>query len=276
MLLAGLVLAQAHVPFFDADLYTPVTIQRPTRISQVYYFKGSNELHGDRYRPDGDVVQVIGPESTLAQCTAWVVCDTNETELDMAGQGGHAEGFTQSRYYTYFDEELRCPQAFSVKASCDKPWAAVVGKAEEFELGDLVRMPITIARIHGSWWNRQSLVGWLWLGLLVVPVAVLAIKGLTLRQMLLALTIVTNVAFLIAKLVATVTFAAESAGAGILTFSELFPLVLAVRLLLHPGPWLAGVTLLLSFLFLALFGVGFMVGNLLLFSAALLTLAEPA
>ena len=188
----------------------------------------------------------------------------------MAGQGGHAEGFTQSRYYTYWTRSSGAPRPSRSRRAA-KPWAAVVGKAEEFELGDLVRMPITIARIHGSWWNRQYLVGWLWLGLLVVPVAVLSIKGLTLRQMLLALAIVTNVAFLIAKLVATVTFAAESAGAWILTFSELFPLVLAVRLLLHPGPWLAGVTLLLSFLFLALFGVGFMVGNLLLFSAALLT-----
>ena len=51
--------------------------------------QGSNELHGERYRPDGDVVQVIGPESTLAQCTAWVVV-RHERDGARHGRAGRA------------------------------------------------------------------------------------------------------------------------------------------------------------------------------------------
>ena len=159
-----------------------------------------------------------------------------------------------------------------MQTTCSQPWAVVVGKKEEFEVQDLLLMPVTIARIHGTWWSENYLVGYFLFSLILVPLVVAFRSKDLIRLTLLCGAGVVNIAFLIAKLINTVMFASDSPGAWVITFAELLPFILVVRLIREPGPRLAIFSCLVAVALLFLFGVGFYIGNVFLFFGALMTI----
>ena len=267
---------EGHVPFFVSG--SDNSIQRPADISQVYYFKRSGKLYSKEHLPQGspnDLVQLVGPDATLEKCYTFIFCDSNKTLVNLTTSNPKkVEPFTQTSYYMYFDEPKNCSELFSIDTVCDHSWGAVVGKKEEFEITDLLSYPITIARLHGSWWNDLYIVGWLLLVLITIPFTRTFLdEPKTVKACLLA-SALTNFSFFVDKLVATVSFAVTSGGAWALTFFELLPLILVYRFFKVPGNIIAVCTLFISIGLLFVFGIGFIIGNVFLFSAAFLFLVQ--
>ena len=258
-----------HVPFFASG--SDNEIQRESKISQVYYFKHSGQLYGKKYMLDKQLVEILGPEQTAAGCNTSINCDGNVTVFALTTQNGaNEEPFTQSRYYKYFSEIKSCHVHFSVNTNCSSPWAAVVGKEEEFYLTDYAFFPMTIARIHGSWWNNLYIVGWFLLALLFIPIVATSFKTRKITKGFLLAAAITYIAFFIDKLVATIRYTPTASAAWVLSFAEILPLILIWRLVRAPGYIVAGVTIVVSvFLFFAA-GVGFVIGNFFLLVAGVL------
>lgn len=275
-MIIALSLSIAHVPYFSTDLSTTgqVPLQLPSDISQVYYFKESGVIYSNHDLPRNDLVQLIGPKQIAGGCFGNILCDNTNTIVAMGtNDSSKAEPFTQSEYFTYFNEDLTCHHTFIINVSCLSPWGGVVGKKEDISamggLG-LLKMPVTIARIHGSWWNGQYYI----IGYMLLFYPIIFIWGLTclreraLCKVFLMLAAWTNFAFFIEKLVCTIVFAMDAAFAWVLTYAELIPLCLAVSLIFHPNRILALSSVGVSIVFLFLFGIGFLLGNIFLFVGA--------
>lgn len=244
-------LAVAHVPFFADKV---AVLERHSDISQVYYFKRSGSLYGSV----DTTVSIIGPKQRKGGCHAVIDCDGNVTVVPFEGGGYKVEPFTQSRYYTYYEEARACKEMY-VKGYCGSPWGAVVGVEEEFHVVDLLAMPGVVARVHGSWWNHHYIVGWLLLVFLPLPF----LAELELGHTFLVAAIVVSLAFMIDKIVATALFA-SSFLAWTLTFAELIIIAAAAFLIVSPSRVAAKASILLAILFLFLFGIGFFLGNVFL------------
>lgn len=199
-------LAIAHVPFFGES-----SLQKPPDISQAYYYKSSGKLLAS---DTIDLLEIVS-SSEDNHCILTVRC--GDTELTVGPPGEvHPEPFTQSRYYKLLRYEDGC-DGIEVVGVCSMPWAAVVGKGEEFTWDELLSFPVYSAKIHGSWWNRQYTMGYA----LALAVAASLGVGLTVLQTAAAMAL----ALWIARLYHAVGFAA-SWGAVAVASTELLAIPL--------------------------------------------------
>ncbi len=263
-MIVALTLAAAHVPFFVNQI---AVVERDLDVSQVYYFKRSGTIYS--VAKLDSTVSVIGPTKSEGSCFAMIDCDENVTKVPFLSESRKEEPFTQSEYYVYFEEKKKCG-SFVLKAVCNSPWAAVVGEKEEFYLLDLLAMPAVIARIHGSWWNKQYIVGWL----LLVFLPILCLLELDGKRYFLYSAIAVSLAFMIDKVVATATYADTSVLAWIISFSELLIVGAAVALLHQRSKRVAGAVILFAIVSFFLFGLGFFLGSMFLLVGGILSLME--
>lgn len=265
--------ASAHVPFFDEH-----RIQRDIDISQAYYFRRPATLRPGGQLPSDTLVEVVARDRD-EHCTATVVCDNDMVEHPFAAAGDAiGEPFTQSAYRRVVRfESMTCTTAFSIAVDCHSPWAAVVGRKEQFTAGDMVwRFPAAIARIHGHHWNEFYLAGDLtFYGYLLLVTLALASPTtqfrLDLRGWALVLAALIGVSWFLARFAHAILFAGPAAGAGIgVAFVEVLPL-LAVALLWYcpRDTAAAAIAVLLATGSLFLFGAGYVWAPVLIFAVAI-------
>lgn len=264
--------AVGHLPFFvDRDVTSG--IQRPVATSQVYYFKGAGALVADSSTlPSGTAIELLVPE--LRDCDASVWCDGNQTVVPLnAATGPTGEPWTQSSYMSAIKwPSLSCNASFSVVSSCSKPWAAVVGSKEVFELSTWMSMPAIVAKVHGSYWTGRYVAGYNVFAFGVAAVLV-AIARKTPPSPLAATLCVATV-FIVGIWVAKVYHAVAHAGpdstaAFGVSLMELVPLLVAAWLYTdnHRRSGVAGI---ICGVLMLLLGLGFVWGAVAIFFAGVL------
>ena len=157
MLLVFALAPVGHAPQFVKTRHAQ--LKHDNDVSQAIYFKDSGSLRV-KHPKAGKLVQVSFARNDPVG-DLFVGCDGNETAVELVSASGTSEPFTQTKYYTKYESKFpTCASSFTIRGTFKEPWAAVVGKKEQFSAWELLAFPVFSAKLHGSWWIDNYVYHW--------------------------------------------------------------------------------------------------------------------
>jgi len=277
MLTLVIAIATAHVPFFEKDISH---IKKNRDISQAYYWKNDGYLYASEtdQMPQNTLIEIV-TSAASDKCSVVINCDAQNTNVNFSRPPQKTvEPFTQSSYHKVYSSDLTCTDTFSVNGTCGIPWASVVGKKEQFTAKELFMFPVYTSKIHGSWWNKSYLTGWLILaiGFLLTLYLIYSArqKSYKARYIFTLYALTVFISYFIAKVISAARFAPSVASFAVASV-EVLPITAAIWLI---NPFVMRTTdfnrgmvvFCFSFALYFFLGAGYIIGNILMAIGGLL------